>query len=877
MRRILQAIVVACFLLSTCPAVHAQPQSRTISKELNAPLSDLQVLKPIYPQAYFFRASEGFARRRTLDYDRWDQIFSRLMGIEGKVLDEEVPETSIRNIDFFTRFKRQHPDQLVLLHYNGNARDPRYQTEKYFAGHWLYYEGQTLLEDLPAEDGTSEIKVKQPGWFRVNSGRYKTSNDDVCICELNECGKPNWHRAEQMQLVSVDATAKTIRVRRGCYGTEPQAFKGGKAYVAVHAVEGPWGRRSNLMWHYNYTTRCPKDADGRTCADVHAEELATRFAPNGELAAFDGLEFDVLHHSKSRYGRRGGFPGVDCDGDGAADNGVFDGVDEYAIGVIRFLGDLRGRMGDGKLMLADGHSVTSQRGFGILNGIESEGWPTLSDFEMRDWSGGLNRHAFWAASGRNPTFNYINHKYVVAGDSPGATRRPDYPMGINRLVFAAAVFTDAAVCYSSPPRPEPGEAFGIWDELRMGTEHRLGWLGKPLAPPQRLAEQTEDLLDRAFQPPAAESLGRLSGDGVRFEVDGDRLKVKATDNDANTMRFRLRDVRLDGEDLFVSLTASADSISPYPETMARLAYVGIETVDWLMDRDQRMTTGMQRRGEPIGDIDPETGASVGYAGRAHLGGETCTAFRAHPPYKDRKTGMVFWQRDAQVPDGAVLSLHTGMGERAPGRSDGVVFAVEATKVDGGEARSLEEVFSHKQIESRWIEHRIDLDRFAGQTVRLRFVADAGRNDNSTTDHGYWGDVFVAVPDAAGNLPTPRHDRYMTWVGRQPFTSGFYFRQLATDALDLTLQIEGGQPVYIHRCCAPAAPDVIYREFEKGLVIANSSPRPVTIDLGKLSPGKTFRRLQGSSRQDPHTNNGETVGAKLTLPAQDALFLVQTQR
>lgn len=309
-------------------------------------------------------------------------------------------------------------------------------------------------------------------------------------------------------------------------------------------------------------------------------------------------------------------------------------------------------------MLADGHSVRSQRGFGILNGIESEGWPTLNDFEMRDWSGGLNRHAFWAANGRSPVFNYINHKYIEPGDSPGATRRPDYPMGINRLVFAAAVFTDAAVCYSPPPRPEPGGVFGIWDELRMGTEHRLGWLGKPLGPPQRLAEQACDLLDRAGQPPSAELLARLSGDGVRFEVDGDRLKLEATDSDADTMRFRLNDMPLDGEDLFVSLTASADPMSPYPETMARLAYVGIETVDWLMDRDQQMVTGMQRRGEPIGDIDPATGASVGYAGRATLGDEACTAFRVHPPYKDRKTGMAFWQRDVQIPAGAVLSLHT---------------------------------------------------------------------------------------------------------------------------------------------------------------------------------------------------------------------------
>jgi len=82
-----------------------------------------------YPRAFFFRSSESVAANPRVSFDRWDAAFSRLMGIEGKVLDEEVPGRSKRNIAFFTRFKRLHPGQLVLLHYNGNARDPRYQTE----------------------------------------------------------------------------------------------------------------------------------------------------------------------------------------------------------------------------------------------------------------------------------------------------------------------------------------------------------------------------------------------------------------------------------------------------------------------------------------------------------------------------------------------------------------------------------------------------------------------------------------------------------------------------------------------------------------------------------------------------------------------------
>ncbi|MGB2823238.1 MAG: hypothetical protein WBF17_19800, partial [Phycisphaerae bacterium] len=249
-----------------------------------------------YPRAFFFRAAEGFAANQGIPYDRWEATFSRLMGIEGKVLDEEVPGRGIRNVEFFTRFKKAHPDQLVLLHYNGNARDPRYQRGEFFAGHWIYYNGAKVLDDVPAADGVTEVRVDRPELFSVNIGRYRTDNDDVGLCELDANGRPDWHKSEQTQLVSVDAKRRVIRLRRGCYGTRPRAFRAGKAYAAAHVTEGPWGRKSHLMWYYNYSTRCPRDARGRTCGAVHAADVARRFAPGGELAAFDGVEFDVLFH-----------------------------------------------------------------------------------------------------------------------------------------------------------------------------------------------------------------------------------------------------------------------------------------------------------------------------------------------------------------------------------------------------------------------------------------------------------------------------------------------------------------------------------------------------------------------------------------------------
>jgi len=680
----LTPLVLALALIAAGPGAAGEPTGR---------LDRLQVLSGPWPRAFFFRASESFASRRGAAFEEWDAAFSRLMGIEGKCLDEEIPGRSRRNPDFFTRFKRQHPNQLVLLHYNGNARDPAYERDRYFAGHWLYNVGATVLADVPAERGETDIRVDHPERFRTNIGRYRDKNDDIGLCALGADGRPDWHESEQVRLVSVDRKRGLIRVERGCYGTEPRAFAAGRAYAAAHATEGPWPRHGNLMWFYNYSTRCPRDADGRTAAEVHADELADRFAPGGALAAFDGVEFDVLHHT--RGGRR-----IDCDADGKADAGILDGVNTYGQGVIRFLARLRERLGPDRLITADGHSPRHQRGFGIANGIESEGWPALNDREVADWSGGLNRHLFWAARGARPVFNYVNHKFVEPTGKPGKPNfRPEVPWHIHRLVLAAAVMTDAAVCYSYAPPPEKGEAFGIWDELVQGRDRQVGWLGRARGPARRLALDAPDTLAGAADPPAEALLNRLSGNRLRFTLEDGAVKVDAEDPGTRALAFRLAGIPCDGPDLVVRVAMRAAPLPGYPKEMARLVHIG-----------------------------------------------------AAPP---------------------------------------------------------------------------------------------------------------------GEKPV----RYMTWADREPFTSYAYFSDVRSETVDLALEVEGPAPVWLVQVTAHAAPDAMVRAFERGLVLANPSPRRATFDLSSLVPGRRFRRIRASSRQDAETNTGEPVGRTVTLGPKDALFLL----
>jgi hypothetical protein len=833
-----------------CGAVAGQPETRP-------------VMQDNYPRAFFFRSSEGMAANPRVTYARWDAAFNRLMGIMGKTLEEEVLGRSIRNIDFFTRFKKAHPEQIVLLHYNGNARDPRDSGGKFFAGHWIYYSGATILADVPAEAGETDIRVSDARLFVTGMGRYRTSNEDIGLCEVDAKGRPDWHRSEQVQLISVDRAAGTIRVRRGCYGTKPRAFGKG-ATAAAHVTEGPWGDKNNIMWFYNYALTCPRDKAGRTCSDVLVDDLCELFLEGGRLAAYDGLEFDVLHHT---VGGGGGRRGADVDADGKADRGVVGGRNVYGAGVVEFCRALRKRFGEDRLIMADGHSPRNQRVFGILNGLESEGWPSLDDPEIRDWSGGLNRHFYWDAHAREPKLNYINHKFNEAGDAPGKRVRPKVPFSTHRLVFAGGVFTNSAICYAFTPPPERGEGIGIWDELRMGTENKLGWLGRPRGPAVRVATESSSML-----PPTIDKslLARISGEDVKVSLDGGRLKIVGTDKDAHTMKFRLAGVPCDGADLFVSLVARGETEAGMPPEVPRRMYVGAGSGQ-VLSAVRTPRTGMCLRGQAEAAIDRETGASVAWSERIVVGGTGRMGHAVHPPFRNRKVGYAFWTVDRHVPPDGTLSFHLGMGEKSPERSDGVTFAVDVAELLGGKVGKFERVFEASQKAHEWTQHTVSLGKWAGKTVRLKFIADCGASNNATTDQGKWGDVRLL--SGAPKELTP-YRSFMTWVGTEDFASGFYYNHVASGAVDLEFSIEGTEPLWISRIGAFAAPDAMFREFANGVVLANPAPHPHTFDMARRFPGQTFRRLQGSSRQDTEANNGKRVGAKVTLGAKDALFLVR---
>jgi len=833
------------------------------------PAPTLQLQGDAYPRVFFFRQSELAAAGRGIPFEEWDKNFSRLMGIMGKSLDEEVPGRS-RNIEFFTRFKQTHPEQTVLLHFNGNARDPRWESQRFFAGHWLYYNGAKILSAMSADEAESVLQVSDASLFQTNIGRDKNSNDDIGLCLLGSDGRPNWNESEQVQLLSVDRANKTIRVRRGCYGSTARAFPAGKAYAAAHCTEGPWGKNSHLLWFYNYATTCPKDAHGQSCADILAAQLSGLFGTGGTLAAFDGLEFDVLYNScpaaRSTFG-------PDCDADGQVDGGVVNGVNVYGAGVVEFCRQLRAKLGETRIIQADGATPknVNQRAFGLLNGIESEGWPDLSDQTIQNWSGGLNRHFFWSQNARPPVFNYINHKFISPGVKPGEEKQSDVPFNIHRLVFAAGVFTDSAICYSSAPDGDK-RTLPIWDEFIMGAANRLGWLGKPMGPAVHLAMREPDLLRGAGMPVSEAFLRRLESDEARIELDHGAIKLTGKNPDAPQFRVRIKNLPCSGPDLFVSLTARGAPLKGQPQEMARLMYAGVgSAANRLVQPDPLPITGMARRGGMETPLDPGSHAAVNYQASIKLSGDMRPAYFVHPPYTGGATGYTFWERRVSVPQNGELKFDTGISINGATKGDGVTFIVQAAPERDGQAGEFKEIFRAHEKTSLWTPHTVSLAQWAGQAVWLKFISDCGPNDNATADQSYWSSVRVMCASGRGEEETPAV-QFSTWVNAKKFQSGFYYNDVRSRQVDLEFLVESSEPIWISDIAAYAHPDAMFREFEHGLVVANPSPRPYTFDLAQLFPGKKFRRIQASVQQDTQANNGERVTERLTLGPQDALFL-----
>lgn len=437
---------------------------------------DLEIFSGQQPVSFFFREMDSAAATQRTSYEEWSARYGRLNGVMGKMLDEELIGRSATQ-PYFRRFKQDHPHQAVLLHSNVDFRNPNSDNHEFFAGHWLYYNGARVLDAIPAGAAEVTIRVSDPSPFNLHPfNANRDIPDDVGVCALTADGKPDWSQAEQAQLIAIDREHSTIRLKRGLYHTTPRAFAAGRAYVASHVAQ-TWGT-NNKLWQFNLATNSPRDAAGRSAAEVWGSMLSKAMSSGGELDFVDGVEFDVPFRRPMAIG---GPRRADCDADGKPDDGVINGQPVFAVGVDQFFRALRAAL-PAKLILADTGDRT-QRSTASLNGVETEGWPRLRDPNFLAWSTALNEHRFWMARARPPVFTYGLVKFR-GNDEPA-------PFSTFRLAFAGPLMADAAVPFIETT---PTGANGVWDELVAGSLQRRNWLGRAVGPARHLALDTPDLL-----------------------------------------------------------------------------------------------------------------------------------------------------------------------------------------------------------------------------------------------------------------------------------------------------------------------------------------------------------------------------------------------
>ena len=548
------------------------------------PLSGLEVFERDYPRSFFFVSQiERDVVSGTTSYEEWRDRHLPFNGILSKVLSEERAYSETDNLPVLRRYKAENPGKLLLLYYNGRGRGATSHAG-FFAGHWLYY-GGTKLTRAASASGTV-LHVGQTSAFSM--GRYGGSlPDDVVISSVGPGGKPDWRRVEYARLKKINPKKGTITVQRGAYDTRPLSAPKG-AYVAAHVMSGayPAGSVEAPFWSYNYSTVCPRDADGRTGAEAFAAYLAGKLGPGGRLEAFDGITFDAFDFVPE--GRPA--EAIDANGDGRGDGALFGGVNAYGLGTSRFAALLRERL-PGKVILADcTFPDTLQRSFGQLNGVESEGYPDLFDVDLDNTSKATNVFGFWKENSASPSLNYVNFKYRQSNppkdrntfQEPNLSEDESYRK--LRLALASAQFSDAAFTHTlewAPPQTlwvQGNTQVRVFDELWRGTDQEPNWLGQPKGPAVSLAAEAPDLLDGQGTSWPSAFVGRFEGAGVAFERSAGppaSMVVKATSTNTSlpvlkrTMIFALPGIQVPGEDLFVSLRLSANPLKGYPTSVAR--------------------------------------------------------------------------------------------------------------------------------------------------------------------------------------------------------------------------------------------------------------------------------------------------------------------
>ncbi len=540
------------------PAVQIDaPDAQAASVAYDSPdasiFSGLTVLQSNrVPRAFHFRKSEADALVMSLD--QWEPRYDKLMGVVGKMYNEDEIHLSGANADFpqraiFRSFKSTHPDQMALLHFDGQLRNIATErtTEYYAPQHFLYYVQQPGYSGLSSTATQSVIRTVSPVYLYFKRAVANYRNEDVVLVKKAADGGLDWNTYEYTTLISYEndnAAGDGILVERGRYGSSRKNWIADDYYLLVPVSNGPWDIELNNHWVYNFSSWCPVDSNGQTCADVFSDEIAGMLMQTHawSIPEFDGVEFDIMLTDIKNIGLNN--RGIDSNCDGIPDFGYDGEINRYGGGIYHLGQLLRQKLGNGKLILGDGADLRNQRCFGLFNGMEKESVIVGNDLELADeWTTQVNRLRFWNSHAYAPALSYVNWKYIVEVD--GVRTWLNLDQNLARLNLATLANLDTAVSfYSYKMLSDPN---AVHDEAVCGADQIIGWLGAPKEDFRCLATNGVDLLDGSGFDVSGVFTNRIKSMGadiVLSRIGSDPYSLKVSSVSDGRITFRITDIDL---------------------------------------------------------------------------------------------------------------------------------------------------------------------------------------------------------------------------------------------------------------------------------------------------------------------------------------------
>ncbi|HSH09987.1 MAG TPA: hypothetical protein VK995_06335 [Oceanipulchritudo sp.] len=458
-------------------------------------------------------------------------------------------ETSFKQdwIDIMSDFKKRHPRKLSLMHLNGEARGVyREEGHKYFPGHWTFFPGEILQQDLAKKDQV--IRVSDPRLFSSRTYRKRERGQlteelfpAVIIVPLGPDGEKDWAMSEYAQILAINSAEKTIKLDRGQYFSKVRDFSASKAYIAPIYCEY-WG--AGTMWILNLSAECPRDPQGRTAGDIWLEEITEWCGPGGLAQHIDGIGFDVIHFKAKKEG-------WDLDADGVTDNGVDSmGYDYNTKGQFELLKRLRERMGTEFILTSDSWDEKMQRAVGVFNGMESEGFAMYND-GWRKVAQTINTHRYWAEQGNAKyKYSYITSKLNHPEDEKIADQL--YRMGLGTACALGVSYTAAGI-------PKRKDDLPMIPEMHRGRADEPNWLGQPVGEMVMLPKLAPDIMKGEGAPFSDSAVEQLETEHCKVSLDRDgSLLIEGTsENPHQEMVVTLRGIKVPEGDLTVFFEALA--------------------------------------------------------------------------------------------------------------------------------------------------------------------------------------------------------------------------------------------------------------------------------------------------------------------------------